>query len=43
MNGPGKLFLVNGNVYDGMFVNGTREDYGTLYHANGDIYTGNLR
>jgi hypothetical protein len=40
VNGKGKMVYSNGNIYEGDFVSGIPEGYGTTNFANGSIYTG---
>jgi len=38
MNGKGKYYWPDGNIYEGDFVNDIKEGSGTLYIPNGKIY-----
>lgn len=42
-HGQGQLFLSNGDIYEGMFSNGHRDEGpGKLIYATGEIYEGNF-
>ena len=40
MNGKGKYTLVEGDVYEGDFLNGCMDGKGKYTHSNGDIEEG---
>lgn len=39
-NGEGIMSYINGNTYDGEWVNGIQEGRGIMTYSNGDIYDG---
>lgn len=39
----GRLILVNGSIYDGMWRYGKKSGLGTYYFGNGDVFQGSWR
>ena len=43
MEGTGKFFYNNGDIYEGDFKNGKKEGNGKIYYENGDRYEGEFK